>query len=94
MHYTLIERLRFREAWLKDFLIYKRHKEITIKVSNQIYSTIPAISLLLKIYFLPLIIMEFLVKLRDWHNYNKCMKEIQILKEEIDKNEKNFVQKI
>ena len=86
MHYTLIERLRFREAWLKDFLIYKQHKEITNKVSDQIYSEIPGASLLLKIYFLPTLMLRFLGKLREWHDYNKCLKEIQILQEEIKKN--------
>ena len=86
MNYTLIERLRFREAWLKDFLIYKQHKEITNKVSNQIYSEIPGASLFLKIYFLPIFMLRFLGKLREWHDYNKCLKEIQILQEEIKKN--------
>ena len=93
MNHTLIERLRFREAWLKDFLIYRHHTDITNKVSNQIYSEIPILSLLLKIYFLPTIMLRFMAKIREWHDYNKCLREIKILKEEIDKNEKNFVQK-
>jgi len=86
LNHTLIERLKFREAWLKDFLIYKQHKEITNKVSNQIYSKIPTISLLLRIYLMPTIIMNYLIRLNEWHNYNKCMKEIEILKEVINKN--------
>tara|TARA_B100001123_G_C14538079_1_gene721089 strand:- start:92 stop:379 length:288 start_codon:yes stop_codon:yes gene_type:complete len=90
-NHELIERLRFREAWLKDFLIYKQHKDITNKVSDQIYSKIPIVSLLLRIYFLPTIIMNFLIRLRESHDYAKCMMEIQILKEEIKKNEKNRI---
>ena len=90
MHHTLIERLRFREAWLKDFLIYNQHKEITNKVSNQIYGKVPIVSLLLRIYFLPTILINFAHKLREWHEYNRCMKEIQILKEEIKKNAKDL----
>jgi len=93
MNRELIERLRYRQAWLRDFLIYKEHTKITDKVSSQIYSEIPVISLLFKIYFLPTTILGLFVRLIQWHNYNKCLKEIRILKEEINKNEENFIQK-
>jgi len=89
LKHELTERLRYRQAWLRNFLIYQQHKEITNKVSNQIYSNIPIVSLLLRIYFLPTIIMNFLIRLRESHDYAKCMMEIQILKEEIKKNENN-----
>ena len=86
MKHELTERLRYRQAWLRDFLIYKQHTEITGKVSNQMYSEIPILSLLLKIYFLPTSMLKFMAKAREWHDYNKCLKEIKILKEEIKKN--------
>ena len=86
MKHELTERLRCRQAWLRDFLIYKKHTEITNKVSNQIYSKIPILALLLKIYFLPTIMLKLMDKGRAWHDYNKCLKEIKILKEEIKKN--------
>ena len=82
----LTERLRYRQAWLRDFLIYRQHTEITSKVSNQVYSEIPILALLLKIYFLPTIMLKLMDKGRAWHDYNKCLKEIKILKEEIKKN--------
>ena len=85
MKHELIERLRYRQAWLKDFLIYKQHKEITNKVSNQIYNEIPIISFLLKFYFLPTLLLKFISNISERHTYNKCLKEIQILKEEIKK---------
>jgi len=89
LKHELAERLRYRQAWLRDFLVYKQHKEITNKVSNQIYTNIPILSFLLKIYFLPTLLLKFIRNISEWHTYNRCLKEIQILKEEIKKNENN-----
>ena len=89
MNHELQERLRYRQTWVKQFLIYKQHSDITDKVSDQIYSELPVLSWLLKIYFLPTIIWRFISKVREWHDYNKCLKEIKILKQEIKKNDNN-----
>ena len=32
---TLRERLKIREQWIKDYLIYKKHKDITDRVEKE-----------------------------------------------------------
>ena len=88
MNYELQERLKYREEWLRNFLISEQHKEINLKVEKDMYKEIPALSLLIKIYFIPNTILQFITKLRAWYYYNKCTKEIKILKEVMKKNEK------
>ena len=87
---TLRERLKTREEWIINYLIYRKHTDITKKVTKETQGEVPLISILLKIYFLPIAILEFLSDLRGWHYYNKCAKEIQIIKDELNKNEGHY----
>ena len=84
---TLRERLKNREEWLRDYLIYKKHSDITGRVSKETQGKVPLASILLKIYFLPTIILKFFSDFRGWYYYNKCTREIQIIKEELNENE-------
>ena len=87
---TLRERLKIREQWIKDYLIYKKHKNITSRVEKETQSKVPLASTLLKIYFLPIIILKFFSDFEGWYNHNKCTLEIQIIKDELNKKEGHY----
>ena len=80
---TLRERLKNREQWIADYLVHKKHDNISKKVTKETQGKVPLASILLKIYFLPTIILNFFYDFRNWYYYNKCTREIQIIKEEI-----------
>ena len=84
---TLRERLKNREEWIRDYLIYKKHNDITNRVTKETQGKVPLASILLKIYFLPTVILKFFSDLRGWYYYNKCTREIQIIKDELNRNE-------
>ena len=84
---SLRERLKNREEWIRDYLIYKKHSDITNRVSKETQGKVLLASILLKIYFLPTIILKFFSDLRGWYYYNKCTREIQIIKDELNRNE-------
>ena len=84
---TLRERLNTLEEWIRDYLIYRKHNDITKRVTKETQDKVPLISILLKIYFLPTIILEFFSDFRGWYYYNNCTREIQIIKDELNRNE-------
>ena len=84
---TLRERLKNREEWVRDYLIYNKHNVITNRVTKETQGKVPLASILLKIYFLPTIILKFFSDFRGRYYYNKCTREIQIIKEELNENE-------
>ena len=84
---SLRERLKNREEWIKDYLIYKKHMDITNKATIETQSKVPLVPALLKIYFFPTIILKFFSDFKSWYYYNKCTKEIQIIKDELSRNE-------
>ena len=84
---TLRERLKNREEWVRDYLIYKKHNDITNRVTTKTQGKVPLTLILLKIYFLPTIILKFFSDFRGWYYYNKCTTEIQIIKDELNRDE-------
>ena len=92
-NYSLKKRLKYSEDWLIEFLLYYRHADITHKVSEELYYQIPILSLILKIYFLPINFIKFISKVKVLHDYNRCLKEIEILKREISENEDKEIKK-
>ena len=38
---TLRERLKNREEWIREYLIYKRHNDITIRVTKETQGKVP-----------------------------------------------------
>ena len=85
--FSLRERLKNREEWLRDYLIYRKHNDITNRVSKETQGKVPLASTLIKVYFFPTIILKFFSDLRGWYYYNKCSREIQIIKDELNRNE-------
>ncbi len=84
-HY-LEERLRARLRWLSEFNIYREHRDISEKVATEIYNQNPVMFLIFKIYILPTLIFNQLVKLNDMHNYRKVCREIEIIQNKMEKN--------
>ena len=80
---TLSERLKDGEEWIKDYLIFKRHSDITNKATKEIQSKVPLVPTLLKIYFLPTIILNLFLDFEDWYKYNKFTREVKIIKNEL-----------
>ena len=87
--YVFKERLANRKEWATYFSEVLLHKDITEQVSKEFYKNRPLLSFVFKLYFLPINFLNYLSKLRTWHYYKKCEKEIEILKNEIGQNIKN-----
>ena len=91
IYYALRERLQFTEKYAKDFLEYVIHKEISAKASREFYRENPLLSLLHRVYYLPLNILKFFSKIGDWHRYSQSLKEIEILKEELRNYDRDWL---
>ena len=40
---TLRERLKNREEWIRDYLIYKKHRDITNRVTKETQGKVPLV---------------------------------------------------
>jgi len=87
---TLKERLKNREEWIRGYLIFKKHSDITKRAIRETQDKVPLTSILLKIYFLPTIILKFFSDFNDWYHYHKSTREIQIIKDELRKTEGHY----
>ena len=84
----LKERLENRKEWSDYFLFCLKLLEINEKVSKKYYENKPLLSIILKLYFLPINTIKFFDKIKTWHYYSKCETEIEVLRKEIENNEK------
>ena len=84
---SLKERLEYHENWIRDFLDCYKHEEITNKVSDKFYGKIPTLKFILKIYYLPIDIINYILKVKRIYDYNWCLKEIEVLKREINEDQ-------
>ena len=53
------------------------------KVYEKFYSKMPTLSFILKIYYLPTNIINYILKVKKIYDYNWCLKEIEVLEKEI-----------
>jgi len=88
LNHDLKERLIDRKEWANYFELSLKHIEINDKVSREFYKDKFFLSFILKLYFLPLNLIKFFSKIKTWHYYSRCLAEIEILKHEIEENEK------
>ena len=84
----LKERLKNSKEWSDYFLFCLKHWEINEKVSEKYYDDKPLLSIILKLYFLPINIIRFFYKIRTWHYYLKTETEIEVLRKEIKEDDK------
>ena len=92
VHYSfknhLKERLENKKEWSNYFLFCLKHWEINEKVSEKYYNDKPLLSIILKSYYLPINIIKFFYRIRTWHYYLKSETEIEVLRKEIENNDK------
>ena len=84
----LKERLENRKEWSDYFLFCLKHWEINEKVSEKYYNDKPLLSIILKSYYLPINIIKSFYKIRTWHYYLKTETELEVLRKEIEENDK------
>ena len=87
-NYSLKERLQCRQEWLHHCSEYLLHKDITDRTEREFYRKQPCLSFILKLYFMPLNLIKYFSRIRQIHYYNKIQKEVEILKLEMEENEK------
>ena len=85
------ERLENRYQW-RDYLFWiLLHRNLQKNAKKEFYKNKTLLSLLLEFYFLPYNTMKYLIYLSDRHKYNRIEKEIQMLKNIMEKsNEEKF----
>ncbi|MDP7580655.1 MAG: hypothetical protein QGG95_04590 [Nitrospinota bacterium] len=86
--HTLRQRLESRLEWLNYYTFHLKHNEVSEKVKKEYYRDKPLLKLILNFYFLPTNLLKHLSRLKTRHDYSKCQKEVEILKQEIEENEK------
>ena len=84
----LKERLENRKAWSDYFLFCLKHWEINDKVSVEHYKDKSFLSITLKLYYLPINIIKFFHKIKTWHYYLKTETELEVLRKEIEEDDK------
>jgi len=87
-NYSLKGRLKCRQEWLHHCSEYLLHKDITDKTEREFYRKQPCLSFILKLYFMPLNLIKYFSRIRQIYYYNKIQKEVEILKQEMEENEK------
>ena len=84
-YYVLSDRLSRRQEWISEIEIYFRFRELREKAEKETFSKNLTIYLLYKLINLPSNILNFLSKIQQYSQYNKTLKEIEVIRQEIDK---------
>ena len=82
----LERRLNWAQGYAHYLGFYLENIEINEKISKEFYKNKIFILLALKIYFLPTNILKYFHQIKARHSYYKTLKEIEILKIELRKN--------
>ena len=83
-YFELKDRLKFQMEWVNYFSSYFNHLRISQRVSKELRKEQPLLSVIMDIYYLPINFLRFLNKLRMIYNFNRCIKEIDILEKEFE----------
>ena len=84
-YYVLSDCLSRRQEWISEIEIYFRFRELREKAEKETFSKNLTIYLLYKLINLPSNILNFLSKIQQYSQYNKTLKEIEVIRQEIDK---------
>ena len=84
-YYVLSDSLSRRQEWISEIEIYFRFRELREKAEKETFSKNLTIYLLYKLINLPSNILNFLSKIQQYTQYNKTLKEIEVIRQEIDK---------
>jgi len=80
----LRERLKYQEGWVNYYQWYFTHSDISAKVLKELKREQPLLSLIINFYYLPINILKYLRKLRMIYDFNRCVKEIDVLEKELE----------
>ena len=84
-YYVLSDCLSRRQEWIREIEIFFRFRELREKAEKETFSKNLTIYLLYKLINLPSNILNFLSKIQQYSQYNKILKEIEVIRQEIDK---------
>jgi len=84
-YYVLSDCLLRRSEWIKEIEIYFRFRELREKAEKETFKKNLIIYLIYKVINLPINTLNFLSKIKQYSDYNKTLKEIEVIREEMDK---------
>ena len=84
-YYVLSDCLSRRQEWIREVEIFFRFRELREKAEKETFKNNLLIYLIYKIINLPINILNFLSKIRQYSDYNKTLREIEVIREEMNK---------
>ena len=88
-YYVLRKCLLSRQDWVKYQKDYLRYQSLKEEANNRRFTGNRLILIIYKLINLPLIIINFIIKVNRYSQYHKVLSEIEVMQEEIDKYEEN-----
>ena len=86
-YYILKRRLKSTQDWTENFLEVERHRSISKRAIRALNKDRPFLGLIFIILYLPTRISEFISDTIWWNRYRKAQKEVEIMKEEVERYE-------
>jgi len=80
----LNQRLTYLKGWARNADTYRGFMEIGKRVEIEIFREKPIFYTIIFFYFLPTNLLKFIDKMKRNYYYNKAIKEMEILKKEIE----------
>ena len=84
-YYVLSDCLSRRQEWIREVEIFFRFRELRERAEKETFKNNLLIYLIYKIINLPTNILNFLSKIRQYSDYNKTLREIEVIREEMNK---------
>ena len=84
-YYVLSDCLSRRQEWIREIEIFFRFRELREKAEKETFRKNLIIFLIYKLINLPSNTLSFLSKIKQYSEYNKTLKEIEVIRQEIDK---------
>ena len=84
-YYVLSDCLSRRQEWIREIEIFFRFRELREKAEKETFRKNLIIYLLYKLINLPNNTLNFLSKIKQYSEYNRTLKEIEVIRQEIDK---------
>ena len=88
-YYILKQCLDSRQDWVKYQKDYLRFQSLKEEANKRRFTGNRMISVIYLLFNLPLITINFLIKVNRYSQYHKVLSEIEVMQEEIDKYEEN-----
>ena len=84
------ERLRFNKLWINQWEEYFFHQSISEKTSKEMRKDSPIFHFLLYFYYIPINVLKYLSKMRDFYRYRKVLKETEYLEKALNNDFKDL----